>query len=352
MRRAAEEFDLVLVAFTEHAAPPPAEVLAICAEVVLVRRAGSHSLPFTGRPEVVEEFASLSFRAALQQTVRKWSPAIAQLEFTQLAQYAPDCAPARTILVEHDVTFDLYQQLLRLDDRWELRRELDLWRKFETAAWRTVDRVVTMSEKDRRMVTSTPAVTLANGVDLERFRPGASAPDPRRILFIGSFAHRPNVLAMEFFVHAGLAAAARRDAPHHRRRASRAVRRRRRSRAARHRTRRFRRRRPSRLPARHSRGRAAGGIGRHQHQDPGGDGDGQGGGQHTRRGQRPGSRTRRGFRSGADRPGNGGRHRKAAGRPRRPCPHRSCRPRPCGTRLQLGHDRPRPVGPVPRTAWS
>ena len=110
-----------------------------------MRRAGSHDLPFTGRPEVVEEFASPSFRAALQQTVRKWRPAIAQLEFTQLAQYAPDCAPARTILVEHDITFDLYQQLLRFDDRWELRRELDLWRKFETAAWRTVDRVVTMS---------------------------------------------------------------------------------------------------------------------------------------------------------------------------------------------------------------
>ena len=101
----------------------PPEILDICAEVVLVRRAGSHALPLTGRPEVVEEFASATFRAALQQTVRKWHPAIAQLEFTQLAQYAPDCAPARTILVEHDVTFDLYQQLLRLDDRWELRRE-------------------------------------------------------------------------------------------------------------------------------------------------------------------------------------------------------------------------------------
>ena len=96
-------------------------------------------------------------RAALSKRVRKWSPAVAQLEFTQLAQYAPDCAPARTILVEHDVTFDLYQQLLRLDDRGELRRELDLWRSFETAAWRTVDRVVTMSEQDRRIVTPTPA---------------------------------------------------------------------------------------------------------------------------------------------------------------------------------------------------
>ncbi len=204
MRRAAEEFDLILVAFTGHAAPPPPEVLAICAEVVLVRRAGSHDLPFTGRPEVVEEFDSPAFRAALQQTVRKWRPAVAQLEFTQLAQYAPDCAPARTILVEHDITFDLYQQLLALDGRWELRRELDLWRKFETAAWRTVDRVVTMSEQDRRVVTSAPAVTLANGVDIDRFRPVGeiSCPvRPRRILFVGSFAHRPNVLAMEFFLH-------------------------------------------------------------------------------------------------------------------------------------------------------
>ena len=69
--------------------------------------------------------------------------------------------------MEHDVTFDLYEQLLRFDDRWELRRELDLWRKFETEAWRTVDRVVTMSEKDRRRVTPAAAVTLANGVDLD-----------------------------------------------------------------------------------------------------------------------------------------------------------------------------------------
>ncbi len=134
---------------------------------------------------------------------------IAQLEFTQLAQYAADCAPARTILVEHDITFDLYEQLLRLDDRRELRREVELWRKFETAAWQTVDRVVTMSEKDRRIVTTAPAVTLANGVDLDRFQPRHEAPEPRRILFIGSFAHRPNVLAVEFFLQRGVAAASR-----------------------------------------------------------------------------------------------------------------------------------------------
>lgn len=201
IRRAAAEFDQVLVAFTEDHAAPPAEVLDIFAEVVLVRRAGSHALPLTGRPEVVEEFDSNAFRAALQQTVLKWRPAIAQLEFTQIAQYAADCAPARTILVEHDITFDLYQQLLALNETGPLRREVELWRSFEMAAWSKVDRVVTMSEKDRRTVAGATAVALPNGVDLERFRPADSAPDARRLLFIGSFAHRPNVMAVEFFVN-------------------------------------------------------------------------------------------------------------------------------------------------------
>jgi glycosyltransferase involved in cell wall biosynthesis len=58
-------------------------------------------------------------------------------------------------------------------------------------------------------------VVIANGVDLERFQPAFLMTEPmtepcepelshklesRRLLFIGSFAHRPNVLAMQFFL--------------------------------------------------------------------------------------------------------------------------------------------------------
>jgi glycosyltransferase involved in cell wall biosynthesis len=199
MRRAAGHFDLILVAFTEQHAPPPPELLEICVEVVLVRRPGSHEVPSRGRPEVVEEFDSPAFRAAVQQTMRKWRPAIAQLEFTQMAQYAADCTPARTLLIEHDVTFDLYEQLEKLESNWDLRRELPLWRRFETQAWRMVDRVVVMSEKDRVLVGS-KGVVLANGVDIERFRPSTQGLEPRRLLFIGSFAHLPNRMAVEFFL--------------------------------------------------------------------------------------------------------------------------------------------------------
>jgi glycosyltransferase involved in cell wall biosynthesis len=198
--RAAADWDQILVAFADTDAPPAAELLERFVEVVLVRRTGTHAAPSTGRPEVVEQFASASFRAALRETVRKWRPAIAQLEFTQMAQYAADCAPARPILVEHDITFDLYQQLSQASDDWDLRHQLKLWRRFETAAWRKMACVVTMSEKDCALVTGTRAAVLPNGVDLGRFRVALQAPEPRRLLFVGSFSHLPNLMAVAFFL--------------------------------------------------------------------------------------------------------------------------------------------------------
>lgn len=205
MRRAAKDFDQVLVAFAGEGLEAARELLEICSEIVLVKRPGTHLLPSSTRPDVVEEFDSPAFHAALKQTVRKWKPAIAQVEFTQMAQYAPDCAPARTILVEHDVTFDLYGQLLAQGDDWELRHQLQRWIPFETAAWQQVDCVVTMSETDRKLtmshgVAETKTVCLPNGVDLQRFQPAPHAPESGRLLFIGSFAHLPNVLALEFFL--------------------------------------------------------------------------------------------------------------------------------------------------------
>lgn len=200
MRRAAADWDQILVSFAESLEPPAAELLEICAEIVLVERRGSHSRPATPRPDTVEEFDSPAFRAALRQTVRKWRPFAVQLEYTQMAQYVSDCAPARTILVEHDITFELYEQLLRVSDDFDVRREARKWRRFEKQAWRSVDCVVVMSERDRALVRGAPCRIVPNGVDLERFRPSEVPPEPGRLLFIGSFAHLPNLLAVEFFL--------------------------------------------------------------------------------------------------------------------------------------------------------
>ncbi|MEZ5403299.1 MAG: glycosyltransferase [Bryobacteraceae bacterium] len=200
MRQAAKEFDQILVCFVDEPGPAPAEILALCCEVVLVVREGDHLRPMTERPEVVEEFDVPAFREALRQTIRKWRPGVVQLEFTQMALYAPDCAPAKTMLVEHDITLDLYKQMLDRGEDWETRQQYERWVRFEREAWTRVDTVVAMSEKDRAQVGRANAVTLANGVDLERFVPSESEPEPGRILFIGSFAHLPNLLALDFFL--------------------------------------------------------------------------------------------------------------------------------------------------------
>jgi len=200
MRRAAADFTLVLIACVDQPAVP-AELLEICAEVVTVRRTGSHARPSSSRPDTVEEFDLPEFHAALKQTCDKWQPGIVQLEFTQMAVYADDCPPAKTILVEHDITFDLYAQMLRRKADWQTRREHRRWVKFEKASWKHVDAVVTMSKQDKKIVGKVrKAATLENGVDIERFQPSSEPPEAARLLFIGSFAHLPNVLAMEWFL--------------------------------------------------------------------------------------------------------------------------------------------------------
>ncbi len=201
MRRAAAEFDQVLISFCDQPFTPAPEVLEICREVVLVRRTGSHLRPMTQRPEVVEEHDTMPFRAALREMIRKHEPALVQLEFTQMGLYAPDCTPVPSILVEHDITIDLYEQLASQRGDWETLQQLARWRTFEQDAWRNVDCVVAMSDKDRAMVKGARRVeTLANGVDLKRFKPADLEPEPKRILFIGSFAHLPNIMALRYFL--------------------------------------------------------------------------------------------------------------------------------------------------------
>ena len=85
-----------------------------------------------------------------------------------MAEYGGD------VLVEHDVTFDLFAQMGRRERTLAAWWDWFRWRRFETRAVRRYRRVVVMSEKDAEMLgPAAPAVVIENGVDLERFRAGA-----------------------------------------------------------------------------------------------------------------------------------------------------------------------------------
>lgn len=71
----------VRVVWVERLETPACETLAECCEVVVVRRSGG--------PE--------TFRAALQQTVRKWRPGVVYLGGCEMLEFERDCAGARVV---------------------------------------------------------------------------------------------------------------------------------------------------------------------------------------------------------------------------------------------------------------
>lgn len=201
LREMAGGFDVELFAFTDTEQPETAPLLQFCARVVLVGKPRYREPHWsTLLPAEVHEFRSRAMQRALAVERRKFGFELLQVEYTQLAEYGGD------ILVEHDVTFDLFRQVAQRDRtpaaRWDYLR----WRRFESRAARRYRSVIVMSKKDAALLASSAKPVAAqrlavieNGVDLERFQAQPEMPG-EELLFIGSFRHFPNIAGYRFFV--------------------------------------------------------------------------------------------------------------------------------------------------------
>jgi glycosyltransferase involved in cell wall biosynthesis len=186
-----------LFAFTDEGLQVEAgPLLEFCARVVLCGKPRYREPRWsTLLPADVHEFRSPAMRKALAEERRSFGFQLLQVEYTQLAEYGAEYGG--DVLVEHDVTFDLFGQIFRRKQRvstwWDYLR----WRRFETRATGQYRRVVVMSKKDALLLGGR-CVVIENGVDLERFR---AEPEQagERLLFIGSFRHFPNIAAYRFF---------------------------------------------------------------------------------------------------------------------------------------------------------
>jgi glycosyltransferase involved in cell wall biosynthesis len=188
LREAAKHFDITLFAFVEEEAVDLGPLTELCAKVVLVRKPRYREPRWsTLMPPEVGEYESSAMRRAL----REHPVDLLQVEYTQLARY-----PGQ-VLVEHDVTFDLQRQVEAqspgLNHWWNRWR----WERFEFAAARRFPAVVVMSEKDQSLLGK--GTVVPNGVDLERYQPRPETAG-RRLLFIGSFRHFPNVTGLRWFL--------------------------------------------------------------------------------------------------------------------------------------------------------
>lgn len=194
LREIAREFDVELFAFDDTPDPELQPVLEFCARVVLVRQPRYRAPRWsTWLPSEVHEFRSPAMLRALADERAAFGFHTLQVEYTHLAEYAGD------ILVEHDVTFDLFGQIARRDRTLSTSWDFFRWRRFERGAVSRYRRVVVMSKKDAAMLgPSVATAVIENGVDLARFQPVPEEAG-QRLLFIGSFRHFPNITAFQFF---------------------------------------------------------------------------------------------------------------------------------------------------------
>jgi ribosomal-protein-alanine acetyltransferase len=201
LREAAREFDVFLFAFSEGGVPEEtAPVLEFCAKVALVDKPRYREPRWASfEPPEVREYRSPAMQDLWERLCLENGVEVRQVEYTQLASYGGD------ILVEHDVTFDLYRQVYEQERTRSAWWNWWRWQRFEKRVVAGYHRVIAMSDKDSWLLglaqgrLALPNVRIVpNGVDLDRFCPEPEA-SGQRLLFIGSFRHFPNVVAYRFF---------------------------------------------------------------------------------------------------------------------------------------------------------
>lgn len=157
----------------------------------------------TRLPRQVRRYQSHTLRRLVADLCRGWKPDLLQIEYTHLADLREAANGVPAILVEHDLTLDLYRQLAEHEQSEAAQREYQRWLAFEERWLGAYEGVWAVCEEERRAAIRhgkrrcDHTFNISNGVDTLRFQPCETAISQLEILYVGSFRHLPNVLGFE-----------------------------------------------------------------------------------------------------------------------------------------------------------
>ncbi len=160
-------------------------------------------------PADVAEFDLPDFRSALVAHLERCDPDILQVEYTHMAPYGRLAGGRVACLTEHDVSFvSRYRHTLAEGDRrarWSRYRNYLETFHFELNALRAFDVVFAVTSRDAQLLRTylDGAIHVSDrvpiGANVHAMGSAQRNPDPRRLVFVGNFAHSPNVDAVTFF---------------------------------------------------------------------------------------------------------------------------------------------------------
>jgi GT2 family glycosyltransferase/glycosyltransferase involved in cell wall biosynthesis len=214
LRELAKLANVHVVALLEEPSQAAAheELRGFCASAEFLVRQPMHALALGSlRPHAVSEFASADLDWLIHRQIYLRRIDVVQLEYTPLAQYAHAYRRIPTILFEHDVYFQSIARglplmpgtLARIKARYEYLRSL----RYELRMLPRCDRVQVCTRENREYLAGfLPRMRgrlqqgLRAGIDTARYHFSPGGREPFTMLFLGSFRHPPNIVALDWFV--------------------------------------------------------------------------------------------------------------------------------------------------------
>ena len=188
------------------------ELRQICASAEwLVRPSGMPRDIGSLRPRAVREFANDDLQWLIHRQLYCKAIDVLQLEYTPLAQYRGDYRRIAVALFEHDVYFQSIGRglghMISFVDEIKARIEYLRALRFELRALPFFDQVQVCTPANRDyLLTFRPRLSprlvpgLRAGIVTSRYSFQPDGREPLTMLFVGSFRHDPNRIAMDWFV--------------------------------------------------------------------------------------------------------------------------------------------------------
>ncbi len=171
---------------------------------------------FSGYPPYVEKYWSKGISRQIVALATDFAPQAIQIEYLQMSLYARDLqrwrsdqgkGNPRIILNTHELgSIPRHRRADKSSSgigRWLTLREAALWERLQVQASRWADNTLCVTPEDRQVYEDLGGenlLTVPLGMDLELVRPDRHPESPPVSLFVGSFQHRPNILAAERLV--------------------------------------------------------------------------------------------------------------------------------------------------------
>jgi glycosyltransferase involved in cell wall biosynthesis len=185
-----------------------------CEKVVCIERSARTALDLASfllgkRPFNELRYSSSEFRSALAALCQAEDFDVVQIELPMLWQYADIPSGLPVVLDAHNVEHELIRGF-RQDCRYIFKKALytveeKRFKVMEYSAWAACRFCFAVSDKERSTIASrvgdyNKVVTVANGVDLEKFIFQPKTQRGQRILFLGGMDWAPNLDSARFFL--------------------------------------------------------------------------------------------------------------------------------------------------------